>query len=568
MEFKARAAIVNWGGLLAATAGLFGAGLVAPAPSRAAVACTFVHTAAQLQAIANDLNGDYCLTADIDLSSISNFTPIGNTFNPFMGRFFGNNYTIKNLTIATGAQQVVGLFGASVDAVIEDVSLTNVNVVGTSDSGYAGGLVGYFEGSGNSPAVLKNVRVSGRVKCTGNQCIDGGITGVVGEIATLTNSSSSAAVSSGNGWAGGAVGWVKGTVSLTYATGNVACTTAACSGGGLAGALLSTGSVTDSFATGNVSGIDNVFAAGGLIGSSSGAIRRVFASGAVQSGINTNVGGLVGASDAGMISEAFSVGKVVGGAGATIGGLVGWKNTTTVTHSYWDKLTSGKTTSAGGTALTTGQLRGALPAGFGSAWAQTAALSYPFVNDTGLSFASPLATLVRSSKVYAFLPIGQLDLSQYSATPAHADAASQAAAYTMIARAIGNTQGVTALQNVKINTYWNDTTQSAHWSGAVTTYATLGTLTTLGNAALNNSNVLGALKQQKLVLLRGTYKSGSTTATHWMLATMFTPGAVIANDPWTGSQVMINEGTKKVMLPAGFPLSNFTVDAYQPVTVN
>jgi hypothetical protein len=43
---------------------------------------------------------------------------------------------------------------------------------------------------------------------------------------------------------------------------------------------------------------------------------------------------------------------------------------------------------------------------------------------------------------------------------------------------------------------------------------------------------------------------------------------VIGNDPWTGEQVMIDPATKKIVSPADFPLANFKIDGYQPVTVN
>jgi len=561
---NSRAVIGIAAGLLAAASLQFAA-----TPARAAVACTLIRTPAQLQAIQSNLNGVYCLANDIDLASIANFTPIGDLFGPFTGRFFGNNHVIRNLTVNTGAQQSAGLFGGTSGAVIEDVSLINANVVGSSGSGYVGGLVGYFEfGAGSDPGRLSNVHVSGKVKCTGDQCIVGGIAGVVGETTTLTRSSSSATVTGKNGWAGGAVGWVKGTVSWTSATGNVACLGASGSAGGLAAAILGTGSVNDSFAVGAVSGVDNCNSAGGLVGGSSGTIQRAFATGAVHSGTNTSVGGLVGWIDSGTVSESYSVGKVSGGAGATVGGFAG-HNSGTVSNSYWNTNTSGTASSAAGTGLTTAQLRTALPTGFGASWAIAKALSFPFLNDFNLDFASPLATLVRSNRVYAFLPIGQLDVSQYSTAPAHADAASKAAVYTMIARAIGITRGVAALKNATISTYWNDATQTATWSGPVTTYATMGSLVALGTAPMNSTNVLGALKQQQLVILRGSYTiSGVGTGTHWMLATMYTPNVVIANDPWTGAQVMINAATKTVVAPSGFPLANFKVNAFQPVTVN
>ena len=46
-----------------------------PAPK--VVTCTQIKTAAQLQAIKNNLKGTYCLANDIDAGSIANFIPIG-----------------------------------------------------------------------------------------------------------------------------------------------------------------------------------------------------------------------------------------------------------------------------------------------------------------------------------------------------------------------------------------------------------------------------------------------------------------------------------------------------------
>src|SRR6185437_16807894 len=107
--------------------------------------------------------------------------------------------------------------------------------------------------------------------------------------------------------------------------------------------------------------------------------------------------------------------------------------------------------SVAGTGLTTSQLRSALPAGFGNAWWFTESYSYPFLNDPAFDFASPLATLVRSNRIFAFLPISQLDRAQYIDQGAHtgADQASLATVYTMMARAIGSTDNVSQLQDVK-----------------------------------------------------------------------------------------------------------------------
>ncbi|MGB7259073.1 MAG: hypothetical protein WBD48_13435, partial [Pseudolabrys sp.] len=234
------------------------------------------------------------------------------------------------------------------------------------------------------------------------------------------------------------------------------------------------------------------------------------------------------------------------------------------------------TTAGGGTGKTTTQLRAALPAGFNATfWAISQALSYPFLNTPDLDFASPLATLVISNKIFAFVPISQLDVSQYIGVVHHADAASLAAVYTMVARGVGIADNVAQLKAVKINKYyWHDATQTTTFSGPLTLHATLTALTPLPGA-ITGQNVIAHLKVGRLVILRGTYtKSGGGTATHYMLATMFTkkpnglPSTIVVNDPWTGWQVEIDPATKMVVSPSNFPLTNFKVNAYQAVTVN
>src|SRR5262249_10970547 len=93
-----------------------------------ATSCILIRTAQQLQAMNKNRSADYCLANDIDLSSISNFTPVGDEIAPFTGRFFGNNHVIRNLTINTNSIQQVGLFGAFNGITIRDVTLLNVNI--------------------------------------------------------------------------------------------------------------------------------------------------------------------------------------------------------------------------------------------------------------------------------------------------------------------------------------------------------------------------------------------------------------------------------------------------------
>ena len=183
-----------------------------------------------------------------------------------------------------------------------------------------------------------------------------------------------------------------------------------------------------------------------------------------------------------------------------------------------------------------------------------------------------------TNNVFAFLPLGQLDTSQYLNPPAHSDEAALATVYTMIARAVGITDNIATLKgnNGKIDRYfWNDSTQTTTFKGPITSHATLGTLTNIPAAShLNGSNVIPAFNHHQLVILRGTYTgSGGTAVTHWMLGTLYTKtGAtmdtVVANDPWTGMQVEIDQETKTVVSPAGFPLTNFKVNGYRVVTIN
>ena len=65
-------------------------------------------------------------------------------------------------------------------------------------------------------------------------------------------------------------------------------------------------------------------------------------------------GGLVGEMLAGTVTRSYATGSVT--SGMSLGGLIGARLDGGVTASYWDTLTSGQATSAGGTGLTTSQL--------------------------------------------------------------------------------------------------------------------------------------------------------------------------------------------------------------------
>ncbi|MED5596975.1 YDG domain-containing protein [Janthinobacterium sp. P210006] len=121
-------------------------------------------------------------------------------------------------------------------------------------------------------------------------------------------------------------------------------------GGTNVGALAGSnaGTISGSFAT---SGVTSTSTGGGLVGSNTGTVVNSYASGAVSGG--STVGGLVGSNN-GSIATSYTNGSVSGV--SSVGGLAG-ANAGSVTGSYWDTQSSGQGTSAGGTGMTTTQLK-------------------------------------------------------------------------------------------------------------------------------------------------------------------------------------------------------------------
>ena len=103
---------------------------------------------ANMSYLVNNDNANYGekhkLSANIDLAG-GDWTPIGNYENRFMGTFDGAYYTISNLTVS--GFENAGLFGyanTNMDiCVIENITLTNVNINSPRNSGGVVGNVGY-----------------------------------------------------------------------------------------------------------------------------------------------------------------------------------------------------------------------------------------------------------------------------------------------------------------------------------------------------------------------------------------------------------------------------------------
>ncbi|ASC93488.1 beta strand repeat-containing protein [Sulfurospirillum diekertiae] len=207
----------------------------------------------QLQLMAMNLSASYTLSNNITYAndgmwSSTGFVPIGDSTNNFTGTLDGKGYVIDSLTINRSSSDNVGLIGyAGTGAVIENIGLTNVNIMGHN---YVGGLVGY-----NNYGTISDTYATGSVSGTTNTV--GGLVGLNYQ-GTITDSYAMASVN-GPFQVGGLVGINYGTITDSYATGSV-------SGTNLVGGLVGYnyhGTITNAYATGGVSGTNDV---GGLVG--------------------------------------------------------------------------------------------------------------------------------------------------------------------------------------------------------------------------------------------------------------------------------------------------------------
>ncbi|MDR1639995.1 MAG: hypothetical protein LBT59_09900 [Clostridiales bacterium] len=314
---------------------------------------TIINTAAELDAIRNNLSGKYRLYSDIDLTGYTSTTstaakgwkPIAYG-SSFTGELDGNGHTIsglwskwgisyaglfsvtkgatiRNLTIELADAGITG--GYEVGAVTGDARngtlIDNVSVIGgkiaVTAGGYAGGIAGFVYGS---PAVvIKNCSVEGTsTKTSGNY--SGALVGVLDDDAIIEDSRAEGTLSEGVSYVGGLVGAIKGGSKVigSFSTGEAKAS--ASYAGGLAGVVYEKSSIIESKATGNVSA--NHYA-GGLVGTIYGGskLEKVGAAGNVTTK-SYIAGGLAGEVIDATISNAYAHGNVKGTTG--VGGLVGY----------------------------------------------------------------------------------------------------------------------------------------------------------------------------------------------------------------------------------------------------
>ncbi len=250
---------------------------------------------------------DYCLTADIDLSSVDSGFPLGwdpiiANIIPFTGNFDGGGYTISNLVIDKGNDNHIGLFadiGSSkgdTTSTIKDLMLKDFNIKGLSN---VGSLAGFTKGIITiSKIIAKNVAIKG---LSSNRALVGGLIGSTNkEVKIIDSSMIGGSATSPGIYVGGFVGsmYDGSSIYYSYATNSVK---GKIDVGGLVGIIYRGGKISNSYANGSVIGETQL---GGLVGeiSTSGEILNSYAIGEISIIIGKPLsisdpvkGGLVGA---------------------------------------------------------------------------------------------------------------------------------------------------------------------------------------------------------------------------------------------------------------------------------
>lgn len=142
---------------------------------------TLISNANDLASI-SDMNGNYQLASNISITEI--WTPIGTLDTPFTGTFDGNGYVISGLTINNANADNQGLFGATNNATIKNLGITNVSV---NAKNAVGAIVGNLMGGSISQCYVENSTV------TGNNNV-GSVAGVISNGAVIKNSFATANV--------------------------------------------------------------------------------------------------------------------------------------------------------------------------------------------------------------------------------------------------------------------------------------------------------------------------------------------------------------------------------------
>jgi len=253
-----------------------------------------IETAADLAYLATRVNAGashtgaiFVLANDINLSSYSNWTPIGNSeSNRFEEAVFdGNGHVIKNLKI-NSANSELGLFGETFSVTIQNTGLENININTAQGAHCSAGVVGIA-----LLTTIKNCYVTGSIYA---EYYTGGIIGgALGDI-YIENCYTDLSITTGRDTtdAAGIIGYTSDYDGITiincYTEGEIS---GEGRGGGLVADLGGTYLIKNSYSTSNISCAGT---SGGLINrlsiqSTEGTIRDCYTTGTISNG-----NGLVG----------------------------------------------------------------------------------------------------------------------------------------------------------------------------------------------------------------------------------------------------------------------------------
>ncbi len=278
-----------------------------------------VTNVSELRTVADDLDANYTLGADVDASSLST-AGIGSGFEPigsFEGTLDGANHAITGLRVEGSDEVPTGLFGTIDESgVVRDLSVVDLTAEGVNGTEASdeptGGVVAENDG------LVANVTVDADVSGDG---VVGGVAGVNrGAVRDVTATTD---VTGGSGL-GGVVGVNNGTLAGVRSTATVEANRSAESGavsvaGGVAG--TNRGRVVDVFATTRVTGQTRV---GGVVGEApigSGPVRNVSVSATVSG--EEDVGGVVGRHEVTVTARDVSATVEVTGE-RNVGGVAGY----------------------------------------------------------------------------------------------------------------------------------------------------------------------------------------------------------------------------------------------------
>ncbi len=292
-------------------------------------AYTLIHSAADLQKVRDELDGNFRLENDIELSGA--FEPIGSEENPFVGVFDGNDKTISGLQIAEtdkagffaqiGAPEVgdVSVYQQGVvrnlNLVLVDGDAENPSIAG---SAFAGAVAGQSYGR------IEAVEVSGgSVQGSAEESRVGGIVGENSGYVDSVTVYSSITTNEEAAILGGIVGENSGHLYYAWFDSNMTVSKARTVLGGIAG--KNSGYIDDVRTIKDITGSGANIIFGGIVGENTGYVHTANAESTLTaSGESVFLGGIAG-KNGGYINDSTVRGDTIisSGTNAVLGGFAG-----------------------------------------------------------------------------------------------------------------------------------------------------------------------------------------------------------------------------------------------------